>query len=207
MRQIGCQKITSSLLVQPTEASHNLVRLPPPPSQLDGEDTKVSGPPLEHIRRTVPDADLDVSVDFGEAVARTPGLTSRPKSRSASPVLPDYLSPAHNATFAPVIGTQRPGECKALGSLLLCVVRAECRFQFICPCAAAVASGAAVDQADQAPPPLAPGPSSSVVTVVVKNQNRARQPSSSRTTAEERKEKRVHKPRKPRRDEIDDIFA
>jgi hypothetical protein len=180
-----------------------LVPLPPPP-QLDGEDTKVSSPPLEHNRCTVPDADLDASVDFGEAVARTPGLTPRAKSRSASPVLPDYLSPVHNATSAPVIGVQRPGECKALGSLLICVVCAECRFQFVCLCAAAIASGAAVDQA---PPPLAPGPSSSVVTVVVKNQNRAGQPSSSRTTAEERKEKRLHKPRKPRRDEIDDIFA
>ena len=116
-------KITSSLLVQPTEAPHNLVPLPlPPPLQLDGEDTKVSGPPLEHNKRTVPDADLDVSVDLGEAVARTPGLTPRPKTRSASPVLSDYPSPVHNTTFAPVIGTQRPGECKAFGSLLLCVV-------------------------------------------------------------------------------------
>jgi hypothetical protein len=123
-------KITSSLLVQPTEASHNLVPLlPPPPPQLDGEDTKVSGSPLEHSRRTVPDADLDVYVDFGEAVARTPGLTSRPKSGSAPPVLPD-LSPVHDATFAPVIRAQRPGECKALGSSQLC---ADCQFQPVWP--------------------------------------------------------------------------
>jgi hypothetical protein len=60
----------------------------------------------------VPDADLDESVDFGETVVRTPGLTSRPKSGSASPVLPDYRSPVHNATFAPVIGAQRPGESR-----------------------------------------------------------------------------------------------
>ena len=63
-------------------------------------------PRLEHNRCTVPDADLDVSVDLGEAVTRTPGLAPRPKSRSASPVLPDYLSPVHNATFAPAIGAQ-----------------------------------------------------------------------------------------------------
>ena len=69
------------------------------------------------------------------------------------------------------------------------------------------AAGAAVDH--NTPPLLAPGPSSRVVTAVVKNQKRAKQPSSSRTTAEEseRKEKRLHNPRKPRRDEIDDIFA
>ena len=106
--QIGCQKITLSLLVQPTEAPHNLVPLPPPP-QLDGKGINVSDPPLEHNKRTVPDTDMYVSVDLGEAVARTPG--------SASPVLPDYLSLIHNATFAPVIGSQRPGECEALGSL------------------------------------------------------------------------------------------
>jgi len=107
-------KITSTLLVQPAEASHNLVPLlPPPPPQLDDEDTKVSAPPLEHNRHTVPDADLDVSVDLGEAVARSPGLTPWSKSRSASPMLPDYLSPVHNATFAPGIGAQRPGECTA----------------------------------------------------------------------------------------------
>jgi hypothetical protein len=191
-------KLTPSLLVQPTAASHALVPLPPPPPPLDGEDTKVSGPPLEHNRRTVPDADMDVYVDLGEAITRTPGLTPRPKSRSASPVLPDYLSPVHNATFAPVTGTQRPGECKA--HTLLCVACTERQFQFVCLCAAAIAgAGAAVDHT--------PGPSSRVVTAVVKNQHRAKQPSSSRTTAEERKEKRLHNPRKPRRDEIDDIFA
>jgi hypothetical protein len=67
----------------------------------------------------------------------------------------------------------------------------------VCLCAAAIA--AVVDHA--------PGPSSRVVTAVVKNQNRVKKPSGSRTTAEERKEKRLHNPRKPRRDEIDDIFA
>ena len=81
-------------------------------------------PRLEHNRCTVSDADLNVSVDLGEAVTRTPALTPRPKFRSASPVLPDYLSPLHNATFAPAIGEQRPGGPKALGSLQ-CV--AECQ--------------------------------------------------------------------------------
>lgn len=112
-------------LHQHTEAAHNVVSLPPPPQQLDGEDTKVSAPTLGHNRRTVPDTDLDVSVDLGEAVARTPRVTSRPKSTSASPVLPDYLSLEHNATFAPVIGAQRPGECRALGLLLPCVTCAK----------------------------------------------------------------------------------
>lgn len=108
-------KIISFPLVQPTETSHNLVPvLLPPPPQLDGEDTKVFGPSLEHDRCIVPDADLDVSVDFGEAVARTPGLTSRSKFISTSPVLPVH------ATFAPAIGTQRPGEFKALGMCCMC---------------------------------------------------------------------------------------
>jgi hypothetical protein len=71
----------------------------------------------------VPDADLDVSGDLGEAVGRTAGLTSRLKSRSGSPVLPDYLSLVHNPTFVPVIGPQQPGERKALVSLLLCAKR------------------------------------------------------------------------------------
>jgi len=188
-------KIMSSLLVQPTEASHNLMPLPPPPPPLDGEDPKVSRPPPEHNRRTVPDADLDVSVDLGEAVARTPRLPSRPKSRSASPVLPDYLSPVHDATFAPVIGAHRPGECRALG----CYVK-DVNSDSYGPCVAAIA--AAGTTVDHTPPSLVPGPSSRAVTVVVKNQNRARH-----TTAEERKEKRLHKTRKPQRDEIDDIFA
>jgi hypothetical protein len=43
---------------------------------------------------------------------------------------------------------------------------------------------------------------------VVKNQNRIKPPSSSHTTAaEERKEKRPNRAKKPQRDEIDDIFA
>lgn len=154
----------------------------------------------------MPDADLDVSVDFGETVARTPQLTSRPKSGSASLVLPDYLSPVHNATFAPGIGAQRPGERKAVRVLTVYVLHVL-NFDsnpFVL-WTAAIATGAGVDDA---PPPSAPGPSSRVATsVVVKKQNRAKQPSSSRTAAEERKEKRAHKTRKPPRDEIDDIFA
>ncbi|KAI0277205.1 hypothetical protein BGY98DRAFT_643847, partial [Russula aff. rugulosa BPL654] len=66
-------KITCYPLFQPTEASHNSVPALPPPSPLDEEDTKISDPPLEHSRLTVLDADLDVSVDFGEAITRTLG--------------------------------------------------------------------------------------------------------------------------------------
>ena len=65
--------------------------------------------PLELSKRP-PDGDLDVSVDLGEAVARTPALIPRPKSRPSSPVQLDYLSLARDATFASVVGTRQPGE-------------------------------------------------------------------------------------------------
>ncbi len=72
---------------------------------------------LEYNRQTVPDTDLDVSVDLGEAVARTPALKQRPKSRSVSPVSPDYLSMSmmQDATLAPVIRAQQSGEHKKFG--------------------------------------------------------------------------------------------
>jgi hypothetical protein len=105
-------KITSLyFFVQPTEASRNLAPPLPPPPLLEGEDPKVSGAPLERNRRTVQDSDLDVFVDLGEAITRTPALTPRPKFRSVSPVLPDGLSPAHDATLALVVGARQPGEC------------------------------------------------------------------------------------------------
>ena len=66
--------------------------------------------PLELSKRPVPDGDLDMSVDLGEAVARTPALTPRPKSRPSSPMQLDYLSLARDATFAPVVGARQPGE-------------------------------------------------------------------------------------------------
>jgi len=69
----------------------------------------VSGRPLELIRRTVPDDDLDVSVDLGEVVARTPALDSQPqksRSRSASPTLQE----THDVTRAPAAGARQPSE-------------------------------------------------------------------------------------------------
>ena len=123
-RAIGYQNY-ALLFVQPAEASHNLVPLPPPP--VEGEDSKVSGAPLESNRRMMSDSDLDASVDLGEAVARTPALTPGPKTRSASPVLPDYLTPAHDTSRAPTfaVGTRQPGERKKRGCFLLCVARAK----------------------------------------------------------------------------------
>ena len=107
-------------LVQPTVASHNFARsLPPPPPRLEGEDTDVSrAAALERNRRAVPDSDLDASVDLGEAIARTPTLMPRPKSRFPSPMLPDYLLPMHDATPAPVIGARQPGEAASSYSTL-----------------------------------------------------------------------------------------
>ena len=120
-------KYNSLLLVQPAEASHNLSPLPPPPPPVEREDSKVSRAPLESNRRTVSDSDLDASVDLGEAVARMPALMPGPKTRSASPVLPAYLTPAHDMTPAPTfaVGTRQPGERKKRGCFLLCVSHAK----------------------------------------------------------------------------------
>jgi hypothetical protein len=110
-------KLTPFLLIQPTEGSPNSAPLPPPLPLLEGEDTKVPRAMLGYNRQTVPDTDLDVSVDLGEAVARTPTLKQRSKSRSVSPMLPDYLSMSmmHDVTLAPVIRTQQSGERKKFG--------------------------------------------------------------------------------------------
>jgi hypothetical protein len=195
--RIRCQT-NAAFLVQPAEASHNLAPLLPPPPPVEGEDSKVSRAPLESNRRTVPDSDLDASVDLGEAVARTlPALMPVPKIRSVSPVLPDYLAPVHDTTRTPALAveTRQPGEHHKRGRFLLCVARAKR------PCVQAAAA------ATHAPPPSVLKPSSRLVAVV-KNQNRIRPPSNSLTTAsEQRKEKRSNKAKKPRRDEIDDIFA
>jgi len=64
--------------------------------------------PLELSKRPVPDGDLDISVDLGEAVSRTPALPPRPNSRPSLPIQLDYLSLARDATFAPVVGARQP---------------------------------------------------------------------------------------------------
>ncbi|KAI0302266.1 hypothetical protein BC826DRAFT_966253 [Russula brevipes] len=167
--------------IHPTETSHDLAPLqpPPPPAAAEGEDTKVSGRPLELIRRTVPDDDLDVSVDLGEVVARTPALDSQPqksRSRSASPTLQE----THDATRAPAAGARQPSERgKKLGSFHMHSYR---------PHATAFSSRAFAEPGcDREEEPRQTLPSS-------------------HTATEERKEKR-RKRAKTRRDEIDDIFS
>lgn len=87
------------------------MRSPPPP--LEGDDTKAYSLRQELSKRPMVDNDLDISVDLGEAVARTPQPKSRPSE--SSPMLLDYPSPIPNAKSAPVVRPQ-PGECKKLGS-------------------------------------------------------------------------------------------
>lgn len=94
---------------QPAEAPRHLAPIRPPPPSLGEEDTKALGLPLGLSKRPVPDGDLDVSVDLGEAVARTPALTPRATSRPSSPMPLDYLSLARGA---PVVGARQPGEWK-----------------------------------------------------------------------------------------------
>ena len=97
---------------QPADAPRHLAPIRPPPPPLEEDDMKPLRLPLELSKRPVPDGDLDVSVDLGEAVARTPALAPRPKSRPSSPVQLDYLTLARDATFAPVVGARQPGEWK-----------------------------------------------------------------------------------------------
>ncbi|KAH9989054.1 hypothetical protein BJV74DRAFT_838583 [Russula compacta] len=93
--------------IHATEASHNLTPLQPLPP-LEGEDTKTTSLSLLELnKRTVPDGDLDVSVDLGEAVPRTPAITLELKSRPASPTQLDYFSLVHDATPAFVVVGQR----------------------------------------------------------------------------------------------------
>ena len=94
------------------EAFHRVAPLQPPPPPFEGEDAKSSSRLPEANKRTVPDGGLDVSVDLGEAVARTPALTGTPagqKARPSSPMLLDYMSSAHDASFAPVVRVRQPG--------------------------------------------------------------------------------------------------
>jgi hypothetical protein len=92
---------------QPAEAPRHLAPIRPPPPSLGEEDTKALGLPLELSKRPVPDGDLDVSVDLGEAVARTPALTPLAISGPSSPMPLDYLSLACSAS---VVGARQPGE-------------------------------------------------------------------------------------------------
>jgi hypothetical protein len=97
----------------------------PPPPPLERDDTNTFNLPPELSKHPVPDSDLDISVDLGEAVARTPALTPQPKSRPSSPILLDYLSPIPDAKFAPVVRPRQLCECKKLGSFLIYVSHAD----------------------------------------------------------------------------------
>ncbi|KAN0140860.1 hypothetical protein V8E53_001304 [Lactarius tabidus] len=87
--------------LHPTEATRN-APLPPPPPLLDREDAEAPSAALAPTGRIVPDSDLDMSTDLGEAVACPPTLTPQQKSRSATPMALDLLLPAHDASMAPV---------------------------------------------------------------------------------------------------------
>jgi hypothetical protein len=109
---------------QPMEASRHLAPMRPPPPPLEGDDTNTFNLPPELSKHPVPDDDLDISVDLGEAVARTPALTPQPKSRPSSPMLLDYLSPIPDAKFAPVVRPRQLCECKKFWLLpYLCFTR------------------------------------------------------------------------------------
>ena len=105
----------------------------PRPPPLEGDDTKAPSLRQELSKRPMVDNDLDISVDLGEAVARTP----QPRSRPSSPMLLDYPSPIPNAKFAPVVRPQ-PGECKKLGSCpiyLIVLVPLSWSFPLLSMCA------------------------------------------------------------------------
>jgi hypothetical protein len=86
----------------------------PPPPPIEGDDTKASSLRQELSERPMVDNDLDISVDLGEAVARTP----QPKSRPSSPMLLDHPSPIPNAKSAPMVRPQS-GKCKKLETRFL----------------------------------------------------------------------------------------
>jgi hypothetical protein len=90
---------------QPAEVTHNAILMPPPPPPLlDGQDAELPSVALASTERMVPDSDLDMSTDLGEAVARPPTpLAPRP---TTSPMALDPLLPIHGASLAraPVVG-------------------------------------------------------------------------------------------------------
>ncbi|KAH9038340.1 hypothetical protein EDB85DRAFT_1933357 [Lactarius pseudohatsudake] len=93
--------------LHPAEAMHKATPLPPAPP-LDGGGAEVPSALLASTGRVVPDSDLDMSVDLGEAIARPPTFTPRPKS--TPPMVLDLLSPTHSARSAvpvPVVGPRQ----------------------------------------------------------------------------------------------------
>ncbi|KAH8989130.1 hypothetical protein EDB92DRAFT_1817283 [Lactarius akahatsu] len=85
--------------LHPAKAKHKATPLPLAPP-LDGVDAEVPSALLASTGRVVPDSDLDMSVDLGEAIARPPMFSPRPKS--TLPMVLDLLLPTHSASVVPV---------------------------------------------------------------------------------------------------------
>ncbi|KAH9041409.1 hypothetical protein EDB84DRAFT_1474243 [Lactarius hengduanensis] len=66
-------------LAQPMEATYEATPLPPPPP-IDGEDDDVPSASLASTGRVVPDSDLDMSADLGQAIACPPAFLPRLKN-------------------------------------------------------------------------------------------------------------------------------
>jgi hypothetical protein len=187
---------------QPAEAPRHLAPIRPPPTSLgEEEDTKALGLPLELSKRPVPDGDLDVSVDLGEAVARTPALTPRAISRPSSSMPLDYLSLARGA---PVVGARQPGEWKTrhfpqFMLHVLIVMFHSFPFSNVCVLTAAAKIAPTISE-----PPLGP---SSRQAVTVKNRSGPAAPPKPHTTTEGPKEKKRKRVKKMKLDEIDEIFS
>ena len=96
------------IIFKPAEAMHN-APLPPPPPLLDSEDAETSSVAPVSTGRIVPDSDLDMSTDLGEAVAHPPTLTltPQPKSRLTTPMALDIPFPTHDASVVPI--PRQPG--------------------------------------------------------------------------------------------------
>ncbi|KAH9065215.1 hypothetical protein EDB87DRAFT_1594469 [Lactarius vividus] len=91
--------------LHPAEATHKATPLPPAPL-LDGDDAEVPSALLASTGRVVPDSDLDMSVDLGEAIARSPTFTPRP--RSTPPMVLDLLLPTHSVRSAVPVPVVEP---------------------------------------------------------------------------------------------------
>ncbi|KAH9001040.1 hypothetical protein EDB92DRAFT_1938811 [Lactarius akahatsu] len=65
--------------LHPAEATHEATPLPPPPS-IDGEDDDVPSASLASIGCVVPDSDVDMSTDLGQAIACLPAFLPRLKN-------------------------------------------------------------------------------------------------------------------------------